>query len=98
LQEIAEEGCIAISGKVYSDIKNRAGINTKLVGDRNLKNVDEPVKVYEVLCDEKDENEEKVTPKINWDLKSLITNKNTKLLFFVLGGTLIVIIAAFLIL
>ena len=51
LQEISKEGCITISGKVYSDIKNKEGINTNLIGDKKLKNVDDPVKVYEVLCE-----------------------------------------------
>ncbi len=51
LQEIAGEGCIAISEKVYSDIKNKAGINTRYMGDKKLKNVDGPVKVYEVICE-----------------------------------------------
>ena len=51
LQEASQEGCITISGKVYSDIKNKAGITTKYIGDKRLKNVDDPVKVYEVLCE-----------------------------------------------
>jgi len=49
LQEQAEEGCIVISGKVYSDIKNKAGIYAKFIADKKLKNVEDPVKVYEVL-------------------------------------------------
>jgi TolB-like protein/class 3 adenylate cyclase/Flp pilus assembly protein TadD len=52
LQEEAKKGCIAISEKVYSDIKNKSGIHTKLIGDTILKNIDAPVKVYEVLCEE----------------------------------------------
>jgi len=52
LQEVSKEGCITISGKVYSDIKNKSGINTKYIGDKKLKNVDEPVKVYKVICEE----------------------------------------------
>ena len=52
LQEIAKEGCIAISERVFADIKNKKGINTRLVGDRKLKNIDESVKVYEVICEE----------------------------------------------
>jgi adenylate cyclase len=52
LQEVVTEGCIAISEKVYSDIKNKAGINTKPIGIKKLKNVDDPVKVYEVFSEE----------------------------------------------
>ena len=54
LQEASQEGCITISGKVYSDVKNKAGINTKYIGEKKLKGVDDPVKVYEVLCEEKE--------------------------------------------
>ena len=50
LQEDAHEGCIAISGKVYSDIKNRKEINSKFVKEKTFKNVGEPIKVYKVLC------------------------------------------------
>jgi len=52
LEEMAKEGCINISGAVYKDIKNKAGINTKYIGEKKLKNVDDGVKVYEVLCEE----------------------------------------------
>ncbi len=52
LQESAEEGCIMISAAVYGDVKNKAGITAKFIGERKLKNVDEPVKMYHVICDE----------------------------------------------
>ncbi len=83
LQEISQEGCITISGKVYSDIKNKAGIATKLIGDKKLKNVDDPVKVYEVLCEEK----ESVQRKEHQPLK------RNKLLYYVLAGLAMIITA-----
>jgi TolB-like protein len=52
LQEDAQEGCINISASVYRDIKNKADIRTKLIGERSFKNVDEHVKVYHVLHDD----------------------------------------------
>lgn len=55
LQESAEEGCINISGSVYRDIKNKAGIRTEFIEEKSFKNVDEPIKVYNVLCDDKDQ-------------------------------------------
>ena len=54
LQESAEEGCINISGKVYSDVKNKAGIKTKLIGDKTLKGVKDLVKVYEVVYEKEE--------------------------------------------
>jgi TolB-like protein/class 3 adenylate cyclase len=52
LQEVSQKGRITISGKVYSDIHNKAGIKTKYIGEKKLKNVDDRVKVYEVLHQE----------------------------------------------
>lgn len=48
LQESAEDGCILISGKVYSEVKNRTDIHTTFIEEKTLKNVDEPIKVYNV--------------------------------------------------
>ena len=60
LEEFAEEGCINVSGAVYKDIKNKAGIIAEFIEEKDLKNVDEPVKVYKVHCEE---DEQKDLPK-----------------------------------
>jgi TolB-like protein len=54
IQEGTEQGCIMISGSVYRDIKNKATIQSVYLGERSFKNVDEPIKVYKVFCDETD--------------------------------------------
>ncbi len=51
LEELAEEGCIYISGAVYKDIKNKSGIKAEFLEEKRLRNVDEPVKIYLVICD-----------------------------------------------
>lgn len=56
LEELAEEGCINISGAVYKDIKNKAGISIEFVEEKILKNVDEPIKVYKVQCEEQEQS------------------------------------------
>jgi adenylate cyclase len=48
LEEMAEKGCIYVSGAVYKDIKNKAGINAEFISEKKLKNVEEPIKVYDV--------------------------------------------------
>jgi len=73
LQEMSDEGCITISGAVYRDVKNKAGILTRFLEETTLKNVDEPVKVYQVICEE--EFEEGILEKRQNDLpgkKSII--------------------------
>jgi len=52
LLDSAEDGCITISGSVYRDIKNKAGIRTEFIEEKVLKNVDGPIRIYEVTCEE----------------------------------------------
>ncbi len=82
LQEDADEGCINISSSVYKDIRNKADINTRFVEERTFKNVVEPVKVYEVLCEE---DVQKAT-KVEESEKS-----RTKLVYYIIVGLLAVI-------
>jgi len=87
LEELAEEGCINISGAVYKDIKNKAGITAEFIEEKTLKNVEEPVNVYRVHFEEQEDQETSKAQQI--------TKKN-KLPYYIIAG-LIVIIAAFLI-
>jgi len=48
LQEIGTEGCIFISDTVYRSIKNKSDITVEFVEERNLKNIDELLKIYNV--------------------------------------------------
>ena len=52
LQELASAGSIYISGAVKKDIRNKVDIITQFVKEKVLKNVEEPVMVYEVLNDD----------------------------------------------
>ncbi len=82
LEADADQGCINISGVVYGDIKNRSGIRTKFVKEKRFKNVDEPVKVYQIL-------QEDESAKIS--LEKPIAHKNFKLISFTLLGIVIII-------
>jgi tetratricopeptide (TPR) repeat protein len=53
LQDTTDSGCISISGVVYNDIKNKAGIKADFIEMKALKGVDEPIKVYKVSCEER---------------------------------------------
>jgi len=83
LQELSQEGCITISGTVQKDIKNKADIITKFVGDKKLKNVDDPVKVYEVLCEEEEQKPVEDKP----------VKSKSKYIYFLLGGIIVILIA-----
>jgi len=48
IQSIAPEGCIYISESVLRNVENKKEIGTKYIGQKTLKNVKHPVKIYEV--------------------------------------------------
>jgi TolB-like protein/Tfp pilus assembly protein PilF len=52
LEKEAEEGCIYVSDSVYRDIKNKEGIRSDFVKEEWLKNVEDPVKIYKVNCED----------------------------------------------
>jgi TolB-like protein/Tfp pilus assembly protein PilF len=60
LQEFATGGSTFISGAVKNDIRNKVDIITEFIEEKVLKNVEEPVMVYEVLTGsaEKDKTEQ----------------------------------------
>jgi class 3 adenylate cyclase len=46
IQGELDPGQIGMSKVVYDNIKNKEGLSTTLLGERNLKNVDTPVTLY----------------------------------------------------
>jgi adenylate cyclase len=48
LQDVCQQGCITVSANVYSNIKNKADISASYLGEKKLKNVEEPIRVYKV--------------------------------------------------
>lgn len=51
IESLAEPGGICISGSVYENIRNQPGITSFYLGERELKNVTEPIKVYALTAD-----------------------------------------------
>ena len=48
IQGEAAEGGICISESIYNTIKNKEGISVEYIGKRSLKNVDDPLRLYQV--------------------------------------------------
>lgn len=46
IEKLAEPGGICISERVYYDIKNKPVLEATFLGEKKLKNVDDPVKIY----------------------------------------------------
>ena len=49
IQSAAKPGCIYISESIHNNVSNKKDIQTKFVKEEMLKNVKEPVRIYEVL-------------------------------------------------
>ncbi|HEX6119813.1 MAG TPA: adenylate/guanylate cyclase domain-containing protein, partial [Dongiaceae bacterium] len=54
LQAMAEPGSILLSGTVYDHLKGKIAVGFEFLGERRVKNIVEPVRVYRVLADRKD--------------------------------------------
>ncbi len=52
LQTSTKVGSIAITESVYGDVKNKANISTQFIEEKSFKNVSEPVRMYNVSCEE----------------------------------------------
>ena len=52
IQTIAEPGGICISGSVYDQIQNKLSLQFKRLGDKNLKNIDQPVRTFTITQSE----------------------------------------------
>src|SRR5579863_6035231 len=52
IQAITEPGCIYVSEAVSANVSNKKGITTRFIREERLKNVREPVRIYELLNSE----------------------------------------------
>lgn len=50
LEALAEPGRILLSGSVYDQVKNKLSLSFEELGNRTLKNLSEPVRVYRILA------------------------------------------------
>jgi TolB-like protein/Tfp pilus assembly protein PilF len=51
IEPLAEPGGICLSGRVYDDIRNKPDVEAVLLGEKQLKNVKHPLKVYALTGD-----------------------------------------------
>jgi len=86
LEEMAEKGCVYVSGSVFKDIKNKEGITTEFIEEKTLKNVDDPVKIYKVHCDLSAEERLPVEDKIK-------RYGGAKYYYYILASIIVVLIA-----
>ena len=51
VERLAEAGGVCISGSVYDQIENRLSLRYEYLGEKSVKNISKPVRVYQVLMD-----------------------------------------------
>jgi TolB-like protein/class 3 adenylate cyclase len=49
MESLAEAGGICLSGTVYDQVVNKLGLEYDFLGEKNVKNIERPVRVYRVL-------------------------------------------------
>jgi len=49
IENLAEVGGTCVSGQVYANVRNKPNIETTFLGEKTLKNVDEPIKIYSLI-------------------------------------------------
>jgi adenylate cyclase len=79
IQACAKPGSIFISEAVYNNVFNKKDIHTKFIKEETLKNVKDPVRMYEVMIPE---NVESVAP-TNHEPSNTVTGKSIAVLPFV---------------
>ena len=57
IEQMSEKGQILASDVVYQNIKNKSGIEASFLGEKILKNVDDPVRLYTIEVDQKEGTE-----------------------------------------
>jgi LuxR family maltose regulon positive regulatory protein len=82
LEGLAEEDGICISGTVYDQVKKKLPYRYDFRGEQTVKNIQEPIRVYQVLMDSDDEDASiGASPRIDvkWDEIQHLTPLKTKL-------------------
>ncbi|MGH6893480.1 MAG: adenylate/guanylate cyclase domain-containing protein [Dongiaceae bacterium] len=68
LQTMAEPGSVLLSGTVYDHLKSKIAVGLEFLGERHVKNIADPIRVYRVLTDQKDAG--KIVGKIRRGVRS----------------------------
>ncbi len=83
LEPLAESGQILVSGPVHRNIKNKTGISSTFIHEVDLKNVDDPVKVYQISVE---------LTKVDFEEDKRITWLNKKSALWVVGIAVVFLI------
>lgn len=63
IQAIAKPGCIYVSETIHHNVSNKKEIQTRFVKEETLKNVKEPIRIYEVMIEHESTDIVEIVPK-----------------------------------
>ena len=88
-EELADGGGITITRAVYDQVHNNVDCGFEYIGEHEMKNISEPVRVYRVLMDEKDAGVLR-----QGKVKKQLSPRNKKIINILLPGIVAVILVA----
>jgi adenylate cyclase len=62
IELLAPPGGICISGEIYQQVRNQKGLSFRDVGERQLRNIKEPVRIYDVVSGEEEAEAKRPEP------------------------------------
>lgn len=86
LQADARKGSIYVSDSIYRNIKNKKDIRSRFIDEKSYKNVDEVIKVYQIISSDDELLEKPVQARKNWK----------RILAVIIGLTVIVLTVLYL--
>ncbi len=89
LESLSEVGGVCISGTAFDHVKNKLNLGYKYLGEQTVKNISEPIRVYQVLM------EAEAAGKVVGEKKA--TPRQSQRVAFSLGVVLIMVIVAVLV-
>ena len=94
IEPLAEPGGICVTEEVYRNIKNQEGINARSLGSKNLKNVEESLKIYSIeaaAADDSGKTPEVQSPGITIDNAKGESKANKKKLVYTAAAVIAII-------
>lgn len=89
LESIADPGGICVSGEAYDQLKRKLELDFEFLGEKNVKNINEPIRAYRVIVDS-----QRATPQAPEEPR-VSTKKKSYLIPLIIVSSLLIVVLAF---
>jgi class 3 adenylate cyclase/tetratricopeptide (TPR) repeat protein len=90
LESIADPGGICVSGEAYDQLKRKMELDFEFLGEKNVKNISEPIRAYRVIVDP-----QRTPPRAPEKLRVSTREKRYLIPLIIVSSLLIVVLAFF---